>query len=80
MLLISYDQGYISEDELLILLVEYSSKNPCFSYNEHECFGINYVKEPECKYNFRYQKRDMSLLADVLQLPDTSKCKQRTTA
>ena len=80
MLLISYDQGYISEDELLILLVEYSSKNPCFSYNEHERFDINYVKEPECKYNFRFEKRDIPLLADVLHLPDTLKCEQRTTA
>ena len=57
-----------------------SSKNPCFSYNEHERFDINYVKEPECKYNFRFEKRDIPLLADVLHLPDTLKCEQRTTA
>ena len=66
MVLISYNHGYISEGKLLILLNEYSSKNPAFSYHEYGRFDIDNVNEPECKHNFTMEKRHISLLVDVL--------------
>ena len=78
MLLISYHQGTISEVELLILLEEYTLKNPAFLYDVYDRFDLESMEEPECKYEFRVEKRDIPLLVDVLQLPEIFKCNQRT--
>lgn len=79
MLFISYDWGHISENELLVLLEEYTSKNPAFSY-EFDRFDLYNIEEAEYKYNFRVEKHDIPLLADVLQLPEVCRCNQRTVA
>lgn len=79
-ILISFHQGLISEEELLILLEEYSLKNPPFSYNVYDRFELDSMEEPECKYEFRIEKSDIPLLADALQLPEIFRCSQRTVA
>ena len=80
MLFLSFEQGYISEEELLLLLEEYTSKNPGFSYNEYDRFDFDSIQEPECKYEFRIEKNDIPFLADILQLPEVFRCSQRTVA
>lgn len=79
-LLIAHDQGLVSDEELLLLLTETSSKNPEFSYEKYARFSIESIEEPECKSEFRVEKKDLPLLADALRLPDTFHCNQRTTA
>ena len=36
------------------------------------------MEEPECRYEFRVDKRDIRLLANALNLPETFKCGQRS--
>lgn len=79
-LLIAHDQGLVSDEELLLLLKKTSSKNPEFSYEKYARFSIESIEEPECKSEFRVEKKDLPLLADALRLPDTFHCNQRTTA
>ena len=64
----------------LSYLKKYTSKNPAFSYDEYNRFDLGSIEEPECKYNFRVEKRDIPFLADVLQLPEVFRCNQRTVA
>lgn len=79
-LLIAHDQGLVSDEELLLLLKENSSKNPEFSYEKYARFSIESIEEPECKSEFRVEKKDLPLLADALRLPDTFHRNQRNTA
>lgn len=79
-LLIAHDQGLLSDKELLLLLKANSSKNPKFSYEKYTWFSIESIEEPECLSEFRVAKKDLRLLADALQLPDTYNCNQRTAA
>lgn len=79
-LLIAHDQGLVLDEELLLLLEANSSKNPEFSYEKYERFSIESIEEPECMSEFRVEKKDLPVLADALQLPETFHCNQRTTA
>ncbi len=81
-LFIAHSQGVLTDAELLLLLEDYSSKNPLFSYEKYPRFSIDRIEEPECKTEFRIEKKDLTLprLADALQLPETFRCHQRTTA
>ena len=54
------------------MLLEQNSSNPEFSY---ERFDIHNIKEPECKSAFRFENKNILVLADVLQLPDKFKGK-----
>ena len=79
-LIIGHEQGLLSDEELLLLLEENSSKNPEFSYEKYARFSIERIEEPECMSEFRVEKKDLPQLADALRLPDTFHCNQRTTA
>jgi len=79
-LFMSHSQGLLSDEELLLLLEENTSKNPAFEYATYERFDIGRIEEPECKSEFRLEKKDLPILADALQLPDKFLCSQRTTA
>ena len=79
-LVIGHEQGLLSDEELLLLLEENSSKNPEFSYEKYARFSMERIEEPECMSEFRVEKRDLPQLADALRLPDTFHCNQRTTA
>ena len=79
-LLIAHNQGLLSDTELLLRLEEISSRNPEFSYENYSRFSIDCIEEPECKSEFRIEKKDLPQLADALELPETFRCPQRTTA
>ena len=79
-LIIGHEQGLLSDEELLLLLEENSSKNPEFSYEKYARFSIERIEEPECMSEFRVEKKDLPQLADALRLPDTFHYNQRTTA
>ena len=78
--LISCQRWLIPKEVCLFLLEEYSSKNPAFSYDVYNRFNLDNMEEPECRYEFRVDKRDIRLLANALNLPETFKCGQRSVA
>ena len=80
-LFIAHSRGVLTDAELLLLLEENSSKNPPFCYEKYPRFSIDWIEEPECKTEFRIEKKkDLPRLADALHLPETFRCQQRTTA
>lgn len=79
LLLYSYCEGIISDDEFLPLYDAYQSKNPDFSYQHYTHFNLEDIDPAECKAEFRVEKQDLRRLADALQLPPAFKCQQRST-
>ena len=69
--LISHSQGLITDEELLLLLGENTSRNPDFTYDAYNRFDLENMEEAKCKSDFRVEKRDIPLLAEALGLPDT---------
>ncbi|CAH3174735.1 unnamed protein product [Porites lobata] len=78
MLLLAYDSKIISDEEFLVLWESYRCKNPDFPYSSYARFDLENVDESECLAEFRVQKQDIPLLANVLQLPMNIHCPQRT--
>lgn len=78
--ILSCHRGIISKEVCLVLLDEYSSKNPAFSHDAYNRFELDNMEEPECRYEFRLEKRHISVLAEALNLPENFKCSQRTIA
>lgn len=78
LLWIAYSDGLISDEELLLLLEENTSRNPRFSYENYERFMLENIEDPECKSEFRVQKKDLPILSESLQLPERFVCHQRT--
>ena len=56
------------------------TRNPEFSYDVYDRFDLDEIDQAECKWEFRIEKRDIPFLADVLDLPATFRCPQRTVA
>ena len=80
MLLLNHDMKIINDEELLLLLDDNTSKNPEFHYENYQRFDLDEIQEPECKAEFRFNKNDIPVLAEVLGLPETFRCSQRTAA
>lgn len=80
MALITHNEGLITDEELLLLLEENTSRNPEFNYDIYERFDLEDMEEPECKSEFRINKHDIYILSDVLGLPENFICPQRTVA
>lgn len=78
LLLLSFDDGDISEDEFLLLYDANNSKNPDFPYQNYEHFDLEELDESECLAEFRFRKRDIPLLAEAMRLPDSYTCEQGT--
>ena len=80
LVLISHSQGLITDEELLLLLELSTARNPEFSYDVYNRFDLDEIDQAECKSEFRIEKRDIPLLADVLGLPAIFRWPQRTVA
>ncbi|CAH3143736.1 unnamed protein product [Pocillopora meandrina] len=80
MLLLNHDMKVINDEELLLLLDDNTSRNPDFNYENYQRFNLDEIQEPECKAEFRFNKNDIPVLAEVLGLPETFRCSQRTVA
>jgi hypothetical protein len=55
LLLVSYDDGDISEDEFSLLYDANSSKNLDFPYQNYEHFDLEELDESECLAEFRFR-------------------------
>ena len=69
LLLISHDDDLIDDDELLALYDLYFSKNLGFLYDSYLPFDLQELGESESVAEFRFRKRDIKALYDVLQIP-----------
>ena len=78
--LLSHAQGILDDEELLLLYEEYSPKNPDFSYENFGRFSLDDINDAECLAEFRFRKHDLPRLAEVLQIPDSFMCYQRTVS
>ena len=76
-LLLSYEDGILDEDELLLLHEQFMPKNPNFSYEEYDRFSLDETNDAECLTECRFRKHDLQILLEVLQIPDSFRCYQR---
>ena len=66
-LLLSYDVGFINDEEFLLLYEVNHSDNFIFSQNDYEKFWLDALEEDKCKDLFPFQKPDFALLLNALQ-------------
>ena len=77
-LLLSYVDGILEDDEFVMLYDAYKSTNPDFNHQAYDRFDLDAVDSAECKADFRIEKEDIPRLAQALQLPHVIKCEQRS--
>ena len=76
--LLSYAENLLSDDEFLVLWEDNQSKNPDFPWDRYSPFDLENMDEAECKAEFRVEKRDLHKLGEVLEIPPTFRCQQRS--
>ena len=76
--LLSYEDGILDEYEFLLLHEQFMPKNPNFSYEEYDRFSLDEMNDAECLAEFRFRKHDLQILSEVLQIPDSFRCYQRS--
>ena len=74
----SFDDNDISEDEFLLLYNANTSKNPDFPYDCYGSFDLNDMDDSECLAEFRFHKNDVPVLLEALQLLQSFTCHQGT--
>ena len=78
--LLSHAHGILNDEELLLSYEEYWPKNPDFCYENYGRFSLDDMNDAECLAEFRFRKHHFPLLAEVLQIPDSFTCYQRTVS
>ena len=56
LIVLSYDDNYISDEEFLLLYDEFESTNLDFPYNSYGEFDLDSMEDDECKAEFRVRK------------------------
>ena len=74
LLLINHNDG----DEFVVLYDLSASKNLDFPYDLYGQFDLEELDESESFADFRFEKRDIRILKEVLQIPDMITCSQRS--
>ena len=70
LLLINHNDGFIDDDEFVVLYSLFASKNLDFPYDSYAQFDLEELDESESFAEFRCGKRDIRILKEVLQIPD----------
>lgn len=78
LLLIYHNDGFINSDDSFVLYDLYVSKNLDFPYDSFAPFYLEELDESESFAEFRSGKGDKRILKEVLQIPDTITCSQRS--
>ena len=76
LLLINYSNGFINDDEFVVLYDLYASKNLDFHNEWYAPFDLEELDESESFVEFRFGKQDIRILRDILQIPDMITCSQ----
>ena len=77
-LLLSNFDGDIDDEEFLLLFDINKSDNLDLPYKNYESFDLDLLEDDERVSEFRFHKRDIPLLAEVLQIPESITCYQRS--
>ena len=78
LLLINHNDGIIGDDEFVVLYDLFAWKNLDFPYDSYAQFDLEELDESESLAEFRFGKRDIRILKEVLQIPDMITCSQRS--
>ena len=77
LLLINHNDGFFDDDEF-VLYDLYASKNLDFPYDSYAPFDLKELDESESFAEFRFGKLDIWIMKEVLQIPNTITCSQRS--
>lgn len=77
-LLLINHEGFIDDDEFVVLYDLCASKILDFPYDSYAPFDLEELDESESFAEFRFGKRDIRVLKDVLLIPGTITCSQRS--
>ena len=77
-LLISYNDGVINDEELLLMYNLNRSDNVDLLYNSYPGFAFDDLEDDVCFSEFRYYKNDLLFLAEVLEIPEVVESYQRS--
>ena len=77
-LLIAYVDGIIDDVEFMVLLADNNSREP-YPFWKFEKFNLDALDDDQCRTDFRFQKADLDILMNVLQIPEKITCSQGTT-
>ena len=70
MLLFGHRDNLISKEEFLLMYYLNKSRNLEVPYWSFDQFNLDLLTDDECTSEFRFYRRDVYLLAEVLQIPD----------
>ena len=70
LLLINHNDGFINDDEFVVLYDLYASKNLDFPCDSYTSFDLEELDESESFAEFHFGKRDIRNLKEVLHVPD----------
>ena len=73
-LLLSYVDNTISEEEFVLLYDCYRSKNPDIGYQSYDVFDLENMNSADCKAEFRVEKADLPREAFVMVWRDRVCC------
>ena len=76
LLVLYYDANLISDEDFLLLYEMFPSKNPIFPYDKYSSCDMDNMSEAESKAEFRFNKNDLPVLAEALQIPLSFKLNQ----
>ena len=77
-LLVGHFEGIIDDEEFALLYDINQSDNLDLPYDDYEEFDLEFMEDDECVAEFRFTKQDIPVLAEVLGVPDTISCYQRS--
>ena len=78
LLLINHNDGFIDDDEFVLLYDLFASKNLDFPYDSYAPFDLEELDESESFAEFCFRKRDIRILKEVLLIPDMITGSQRS--
>ena len=77
-LLIAYVDGFLDDEEFIVLYDYYQPVNPSFPYWNFDPFCLDVFDSCECEAHFRVAKDDIPMLLNALRIPASFKCPQGT--
>ena len=78
-LLISHEEGVLNDEEFLLLYDLNRSNNLDLPYDSYpDEFTFDDLENDECLSEFRLNKSDLPLLAEVMRIPETLECSQKS--
>ena len=65
-LLLALYKGLINDEEVILLYYVNSSKNLILAFWKYDRFSLDDMENDKCIFEFRFEKKDLFLLHDVI--------------